>query len=102
MKNFLTRLIKGAPGDEADLAAQLDEIASVDSKPSFGGGLTIREISQSLHGVDVRTLWRDGYSDKQIKNLMADEYNLMELYEKQPLGNNKSAKGREILAKLKP
>ena len=99
MNNFLWRLIKGVPDPANDPDAQLDEIASLDSKPSFGA--TIREINQSLHGLDVRELWRDGYSDKQIRNLMMDEYNVMELYKKEPLGNNRSPKGNEILAAKK-
>jgi hypothetical protein len=95
MKNFLSKLFKGS----ADV--EVDEIASLDSKASFGGDSTIRELIEVLQGLDIRELWRDGYSDKQIRNLMAGEYNLMELYKKEPQGNNKSVKGREILAKPK-
>jgi len=32
---------------------------------------------------------------------MMDEYNVMELYKKEPLGNNRSPKGNEILAAKK-
>jgi len=98
-KNFFAKLIKGSTTRDAQPDAGLDDIASLDSKPSFGA--TIREINQSLHGLDVRELWRDGYSDKQIRNLMMDEYNVMELYKKEPLGKNRSPKGNEILAAKK-
>ena len=101
MKNFFAKLIKGSTTGDAQPDAGLDDIAALESKPSFGGGATIREINQSLHGLDVRELWRDGYSDKQIRNLMMDEYNVMELYKKEPLGNNRSPKGKEILAAKK-
>ena len=100
MKNFLAGLLKGnAKAD--DLSAELDQIASLDSKPSFGNGATIRELMQALHGVDVRKLWMDGYSDKQIRRLLMDEYDLMELYKKEPDGNNRTVKGKEILANKK-
>jgi len=91
MNNFLSRLIKGVPDRANHPDAQLDEIASLDSKPFFGGGSTNRKISQSLHSVDIRTLWRDGYSDKQIRGLMSGENTILELSEKEPLGNKKSA-----------
>ena len=56
------------------------------------GGLSVRL------SYDIRDIWMAGYSDEQINAVMLGEYTLNELWEKEPLGNDRTPLGQEILA----
>jgi len=60
-------------------------------------GGTIGDLSIRL-GFDVRDIWMAGYSDEQINGVLIGEYSLNELWEMEPLGNDRTPTGQEILA----
>jgi hypothetical protein len=65
-------------------------------KPSEFGG-TIGHVSARL-GSDIRDIWMLGYSDEQIGGVLAGEYTLDDLWKMEPLGNDRTPYGKEILA----
>jgi len=58
---------------------------------------SIGDISARL-GFDVRDVWMSGYSDEQINAVLTGDYTLNELWRMEPLGNDRTPFGREILA----
>ena len=67
------------------------------SKPWMMTG-SIGDLSVRLN-FDIREIWMSGYSDEQINAVLIGEYTLKELWKKEPLGNERSPKGKEILRK---
>ena len=61
-------------------------------------GGSIGDVSIRLN-FDVREIWMSGYSDEQINDVLIGEYTLDELWKREPLGNDRTPFGREILAK---
>ena len=61
-------------------------------------GGSIGEVSIRLN-FDVREVWMSGYSDEQINGVLIGEYTLDELWKMEPLGNDRTPFGQEILAR---
>ena len=74
-----------------------DEVEEYRNKP-ISGSESIGSISIRL-GEDVRDVWVMGYSDEQVNDVLTGKYTLEEMYKKEPDGNTKSPKGKEILDK---
>ena len=58
---------------------------------------TIGDLSARL-GYDIRDVWMSGYSDEQINGVLIGEYTLSELWKMEPLGNDRTSVGKEILS----
>lgn len=59
---------------------------------------SIGDVSVHLN-FDVREIWMSGYSDEQINDVLIGECTLDELWKMEPLGNDRTPFGQEILAK---
>jgi hypothetical protein len=57
----------------------------------------IGDLSVRL-GYDIRDIWMAGYSDEQINGALMGEYTLSELWKMEPLGNDRTPLGKEILS----
>lgn len=57
---------------------------------------SIGDLSVRL-GYDIRDIWMAGYSDEQINGVLIGEYTLDELWKMEPLGNDRTPAGQEIL-----
>ncbi|MEW6239231.1 MAG: hypothetical protein AB1564_00285 [Chloroflexota bacterium] len=57
---------------------------------------SIGDLSVRL-GYDIRDIWMAGYSDEQINDVLIGEYTLDELWKMEPLGNDRTPAGQEIL-----
>lgn len=58
---------------------------------------SIGDVSARL-GYDIRDIWMAGYSDEQINGVLTGEYSLDELWNMEPLGNDRTPYGKEILS----
>ena len=77
--------------------------ACMSKKPKrreMAGG--IGDLSVRL-GYDIRDIWMCGYSDEQINGVLIGKYTLSKLWKMEPLGNDRTPVGKEILlGKRKP